>query len=353
VTSVLPTEFDRAALVSPKAPEISMPLDIIVANSVANEDSPANHVVRVDWLGLRFDVSDGEQSEIVPALVSWKLDPDATKQYGLLPPGPNLRAGCEVAFQALPPDGKGGWTAKAAASVRVKKGKKTGKHAIFLDIHPPGLTGTGVEHVWGFVVGSILNRSAEEIANAQVQRLDIALDLPGVVLGGYAWGLSGYRTRAANVLEPTLRSLRLGSTKHGSLSAYDKTGKAKGSPPATRVEARLRPHCPVAGLLGLDAIFERLVVRDVKSALASIGRSEVEREAMLALAQLRGLKAMFNAYPPGGPDPLRPKVQAAVAKAVPSWWKGKVDVGALQVALLEACPPLAAVAAETSAAQDF
>jgi hypothetical protein len=330
----------------------------MVSDMKAEGKADIARTLQVDWLGLRFEIAPAEQDEIVPALVSWKLDPNACDKLGLVAAGPKLGSGAAVAFQALVPDLAGGWLKKPGASIRVARSRlkkdaaapadQDGKQtkpplALFVDIHPPGLTAEGAQHVREWILDRVLNRSIDEIAAATVMRLDVALDFEGVALDRYAWDHARYRTRSLNAFEPQLRSIRLGSMKHGTVAVYDKSAKGANMP-STRAEARLRPHCRVQELPGTAGVFRQLVAYDVRAALASLGRAEPEREAMLDVAQLRGLKAMARRYPASGPDPLRPKVEAALAKSVPTWWTGEITEEEWRAALVRAFPAVSPIA---------
>lgn len=255
--------------------------------------------------------------------------------------GAKLGSGSLVALQFFAPKTLQPlvWGEKPVASLRAKKAKGGGM-MVCLDIHPPGLTGAGAEHVADYVLGGVLNRAHWEIAAAKVTRVDIALDLHGVRLDDFAWDVRGKRIRRPFVNAPNLRSLGFGSPKHGAVAIYDRTGKDghEASQPWTRVEARMKPGCALKDLPAAANPLVRIDVTDVRAAWKQLGRNRIEAEAMLAMAQLRGPKALAAVFPKDTPQPIGTIVGKSLAGATPSWWSPMAAWEAFPQALASALP---------------
>ncbi len=334
------TQFDQAIVSESPGPvleiEKAITLDALLFGDVQAELS-------IDWLGLRFTMQTPEDEEsLVPVLVGYVADPESAGADGIVRGGKKLSANTLVAFQVLAPKSWEPliWDLKPVASVKVKK-DKNGKPAVFVDIHPPGLSGAGAEYVVKFLLRMVLNRAPWEILGARVTRLDLALDLHGVAADGFAWSVQGKRTRRAFVHEPFLLSQGFGAPKHGSVAVYDKGVACKlppGSPPWTRVEMRLRPGCTVQHLPMLKNPFLKVRASDVRSAWKALGRHSIEAEAMLGLAQLKGTDAVVRVFPADTPVPMQAKVAKALAAAVPPWWQPAKIWGLAPAAMQRALP---------------
>ncbi|MEO3470398.1 hypothetical protein AAFN86_00925 [Roseomonas sp. CAU 1739] len=302
---------------------------------------PFSSSLKIDWLSLRFHLKGEDAAQAIPVLVGYAADPESGGAYGIVRGGSKLGSGSLVALQFFAPKSQSPliWGDKPVASLRAKKAKGGGV-MLYVYIHPPGLTPPGASYVVDQVLCMILNRAPWEIAEAKVTRIDIALDLFGVRLEDVAWGVRGKRIRRPFVNAPTLKSLGFGSPKHGAVAIYDRTGKDghDANQPWTRIEGRLKPACAVKHLPSTKNLFARLDVVDVRSAWKDLGRHPIEAEAMLALAQLKGWKAVVDLFPKDTPVPFGKTVAKALQTATPTWWNPDLAWDAFPDALALALP---------------
>lgn len=288
--------------------------------TIIGQKEKTTATMKIDWLTLKFVMKGEEAEQIVPTLVGYLEDEHAIYTYGVVRGGAKLSNAAKIAFQFVVPKSQDPNTTETrpVASVRVKK-SKTGEVAAFVDIHPPGLTPYGSEFVHGYLLRCILNRSPAEISAAKVTRIDVALDLPAVTLGDFAWDVRGKKVRRPYLSGLKLRSIGFGSPKHGSVSVYDKSGDGSEAP-LTRIEARMKPGCSLAQVACLASPFARIDATDVHAAWKALGRHPIEASAMLSHAQLRGLTAVPTLFPSTSPIPYAKAVAKALSTATPPWW---------------------------------
>ena len=304
-------------------------------------DGHNDEELKVDWLDLRFDLNEEDEEQIVPAMIGYVADKGAPNDYGIIPAGKKLGDGCEIAFQVLAQhhDQSNTWSDEVVASVRIRKGKG-GKRALFVDIHPPGLTGKGAERVQHDLLRYILNRSPDQIRGAVVKRVDVAQDLAGVKFDRFAWRHDTKQICRPFVKKRNLLSVGLGSPTHGAVAIYDKAASLKlpAGVALTRVEARLRPGCLLTDLPGLSNPFSGVRVTDVHAAWKKLGRHRIEAEGMLAKAQLNGLEGIVALFGDDSPVPFYQQVRSALKESTPIWWQPEARWKGWHSALTSALP---------------
>ncbi len=280
--------------------------------------------LRVDWLTVRFLLHGEEAEHCLSYLIGYAQDPESAGAYGISRGGSKLSNGTQVALQFFAKKSVEPliWSDKPVASLQAKK-LKAGGLMLFLNIHPPGLTGNGGRYVRKDVMEMILNRAPWEVDAARVTRMDVALDLHGVRLDDFTWEVHGKKVRRITTKGRNIKSLGAGSPKHGAVSAYDRTGKDGHDPdqPWTRIEARMKPGCAFAELPNVKNRFAGIAVTDVRAAWKALGRSPIEGKTTLSHAQLKGLKAVVDLFPKDTPKPYGKTVAMALADAVPAWWQ--------------------------------
>ncbi len=300
--------------------------------------------LKVDRLTLLLPLHPNDHEIALNHLISLKLHAGAE---GILPAGWSAKKGSMVAFSVMIPTSTSPliWSKTPGALVQLKPAPG-GKRLLRIEIFPLGLTPEGFTYLYDELLCGHLSMHPGEIAKARVSRLDLALDLHGVRLQDWAWAMPSRSVVRHYVSKGVVRTLYLGSPKHGAPCIYDKASQQKmsGGEAWTRVELRPKPNVPLAALPLLKNPFAAMRVYDVRSAFGVVNPGQVCRELALSHAQLKGITNLLGHVPDTKGHSMaksaRQRLREALDGSAPSWWTPQTFWQGWPDALAMAMPPL-------------
>lgn len=149
-----------------------------------------------------------------------------------------------------------------------------------------------------------------------VTRLDVAVDLPGVQIGDFAWEARKKRCRALYLKAGELQTVYSGKKRENCVVIYDKAAQLKQPPEVkrTRAEVRLRPQKKAKDWGDVANPFKWVKVRDVLG--ATLPMSTADKISFLDSVQQRGLSKALLARSSVQRKVIR---EAIEGKEVPFW----------------------------------
>jgi hypothetical protein len=199
-----------------------------------------------------------------------------------------------VLFQAHPFNGEGGYLRMEWNPARFSDPLK---HSLFKTID------------------TFFDLPAPRVDEAKVTRADIAIDLPGVWIGDYAFERLKSPLRTLVFRAGQLQTLYVGKQFHGQCRIYDKSAQlGDTSQQLTRVEVRASPNRPAAQLHMLLNPFKSIRVSDLTT--LDLGVGEPHMRALRRAIRAEGMAGPLSDFPPLAVQ----KHKAAIAAAGAAFW---------------------------------
>lgn len=299
--------------------------------------------LKLDRMTLLVPIHPIDNDAVLKHLITEKMHGGAD---GIVPAGWKAKTGSYIAFHVKVPTSTNPliWSKDNAAVVQLKV-KGSGKY-LRVEIFPLGLTSAGFTHLFDELFLGTLFLHPSEMKKARISRVDLALDLRGVRLQDFAWHMPSRSVVRPYVSKGVLRTLYLGSSKHGAPCIYDKGHQMKvpDGEAWTRVELRPKLNLPLGTLPTLQNPFSAITPMDVMAAFAVVNPGELCRRHALSHSQLLGVRHLLQTVPDVKPAPnvasARQRLRQALEASVPSWWTPDLFWASWPEALATAMPPL-------------
>ena len=184
-----------------------------------------------------------------------------------------------------------------------------------LDLNPEALTPSGMAHLCD-MLQHIFGVPWPTWRFARVSRVDVAIDLWGVVLTDWVWDLPKRTAREVICRQREVRTVYLGAKRASPLVIYNK-GKQNPDMAAggalTRVEYRAKYTGLVLDLLTLVNPLREVIVFDP----TKLAYADPHRAALRAVGHLHGLKGIVRTFP----DSQRKVIEHRLTEAKAVWWQ--------------------------------